>query len=322
MISAPALTMPPDLANGATAPADAPASTAAAHFDFILALEALAASAAEQQAAAAAGAATPEELPDLGDGCETDELDDDADEGSLEFLAGLLNAVAPRPAAAASDAGIAVASASAGAAGSAGAAPDPDVVKDTAGNAGNAGVAGAIAGMLAEQGAAADAAQTVTDSDALPARANELLAPAARPAPATVEQSTITTHVRDPRWAEEFGTRITTLVRGGESRAALQLSPVDLGPVDVTVTVRDSQATIHFGAAQADTRALIEASLPRLREMLAAQGFNLLDASVSQGFTQQGRPEAAGVPRPGIDPLGDAEPVIARHAAGLLDLYA
>src|SRR5690606_14953816 len=106
------------------------------------------------------------------------------------------------------------------------------------------------------------------------------------------------------------------------SQAAIQLTPVDLGPVDVNVTVRDSQATIQFGAANADTRALIEASLPKLREMLAAQGFNLLDASVSQGFTQKDRPQSAGVPRPGIDAVGDAGSVTVRHLNGLLDLYA
>ena len=44
------------------------------------------------------------------------------------------------------------------------------------------------------------------------------------------ERSGIATHVRDPRWAEEFGTRIALMVRGGESSASLQLSPVDLGP--------------------------------------------------------------------------------------------
>ena len=112
------------------------------------------------------------------------------------------------------------------------------------------------------------------------------------------------------------------MVRGGESQASLQLSPVDLGPMDVSVTVKDSQASIHFGAAQAETRALIEASIPRLREMLAAQGFHLLDASVSQGFSrqaQQGQPTGAGVPS--ADPQHEA--VVTRVTpAGLLDLYA
>ncbi len=89
-----------------------------------------------------------------------------------------------------------------------------------------------------------------------------------------------------PRWADDFSARVSLMVRAGESTASLQLTPVDLGPVEVNVTVKDSQATIHFGATQADTRALIEASLPKLRELLASQGFNLMDASVSSGFSR------------------------------------
>ena len=127
-----------------------------------------------------------------------------------------------------------------------------------------------------------DAGQPVEEVTSLSRAAEWVAGP--RHAAAGPERSGIATHVRDPRWAEEFGTRIALMVRGGESSASLQLSPVELGPMDVSVTVRDSQASIHFGAAQAETRALIEASLPRLREMLAAQGFKLADASVSQGF--------------------------------------
>jgi flagellar hook-length control protein FliK len=93
--------------------------------------------------------------------------------------------------------------------------------------------------------------------------------------------------------------------------------------VEVSVTVRDSQATIHFGAAQAETRALLEASIPKLREMLAAQGFNLMDASVSQGFSHQARPDA---PTPSRGGSSAPEPEV-REAAritalGLLDTYA
>jgi hypothetical protein len=46
----------------------------------------------------------------------------------------------------------------------------------------------------------------------------------------------------------DFATRISLMVRGGESQASLQLTPLDLGPMDVNVTVRDGQASIHFGA--------------------------------------------------------------------------
>ena len=127
--------------------------------------------------------------------------------------------------------------------------------------------------------------------------------------------------MRDPRWTDDFATRIALMVRGGESQASLQLSPVDLGPMDVSVTVRDGQASIHFGAAHSETRALIEASLPRLREMLAAQGFNLMDASVSQGFARQPRSETPAATRQSAEPEIETRSAQAVHLAGLLDLY-
>jgi flagellar hook-length control protein FliK len=137
-----------------------------------------------------------------------------------------------------------------------------------------------------------------------------------------VESSTLTTHVRDPRWIDDLGNRLASMVRTGETSASLQLTPADLGPLEVNVSVRDNQATVHFGAANADTRALLEASMPRLREMLAAQGFALMDSSVSHGFARQTRHESAGTPRG--DGIGEAPAVSAQpiHITGLLDLYA
>jgi flagellar hook-length control protein FliK len=112
------------------------------------------------------------------------------------------------------------------------------------------------------------------------------------------------------------------MIRAGESTASLQLTPVDMGPVEVNVTVKDSQASIHFGVSQADTRALIEASLPRLRELLASQGFSLMDASVSSGFSRSQQQELASESRGRGE--ADAVPVVAtvNRQLGLLDLYA
>jgi flagellar hook-length control protein FliK len=135
------------------------------------------------------------------------------------------------------------------------------------------------------------------------------------------EAAPLTTHVRDPRWAEDLGNRLATMVRTGDSSASLQLTPPDLGPLEVNVTVRDNQATVHFGAAQAETRALLEASMPRLREMLASQGFQLMDSSVSHGFARQTRHESAGTPRL-MDSDTSLAPVQAVHIRGLVDLYA
>jgi flagellar hook-length control protein FliK len=150
----------------------------------------------------------------------------------------------------------------------------------------------------------------------------EMFTQSARQAVERVESAPLTTHVRDPRWADELGNRLASMVRTGESSASLQMTPVDLGPLEVNVAVRDNQATVHFGAASAETRALLEASIPRLREMLAAQGFQLMDSSVSHGFARQTRHEASGTPR--VDGIGEAPIASAQttHITGLLDLYA
>jgi flagellar hook-length control protein FliK len=307
MISAlPTPTAPAD-STGGSPPAQGESAAAPAPFDFILALETLAAQAADPEALAA-GTALLEGAGLPGEDESSDPADEDPDEDALEFLAGLLNMEATR--AHAPDVRTSANASSA----------TGSRVDGLAGNGnGNGGGAVLLAGLL-EQGAQGES-ETAADPNVLAgSRAHEL--PAAPPRTPGIEQSTVTTHARDPRWADEFGARVSLLLRAGESRAALQLTPVDLGPVDVNVTVRDSQATIHFGAANAETRALIEASLPKLREMLAAQGFNLLDASVSQGFTQKDQPQSAGVPRPGLEPIGESQAMTVRHLNGLLDLYA
>jgi flagellar hook-length control protein FliK len=299
--SLPKTSTPVDAAAAApTLPESAAASPAP--FDFILALETLAAQSADRQALAA-DAALVECGELLGEEEGFDEIEDEADEDSLEFLAGLITLTAARQ--------------------DAHHARSANLVSAAAGSAspheGAAGAAAVLAGLTEQEGAAAEFESAPESGTTFAARAGELTGPAPRAAAA---EHSVAVHVRDPRWAEDFGTRVSLLVRARESQAAIQLTPVDLGPVDVNVTVRDSQATIHFGAANADTRALIEASLPKLREMLAAQGFNLLDASVSQGFTQNDQPQATGVPRPGTDAMADTEPVTVRHLNGLLDLYA
>ncbi len=154
------------------------------------------------------------------------------------------------------------------------------------------------------------------------ARAAEVLAAGTRAGVATHDKSTLATAARDPRWADELGARVTLMVRARESSASLQMTPADLGPVEVNVTVKDAQATVHFGASQAETRALLEASIPRLREMLAAQGFQLTDSSVSSGFARSQREDAS--PSRGSANEAETSTTEARavRAMGLLDLYA
>ena len=101
----------------------------------------------------------------------------------------------------------------------------------------------------------------------------------ARPDPATM---TVNSPVGSNAWADELGTKITWMAHQGIESASLQLSPEHLGPLQVTISVRDGQASVWFGAAQPDTRTALQQSLPQLRQLFASQGLTLSDAGVSR----------------------------------------
>jgi flagellar hook-length control protein FliK len=311
----------------AAAPA-APAATVAATpqvapgFDAILMLQSLAATAENLDAASFEAGDTADlfSTEDAEDEDEGDEL-----ESSLAFLSALLTATTPRSSAGDMQAGAQAQGGATDEGASALAARNPaaDSAPGFVLNAESTEKSDALLNLAAmppeplETRSAGDAAQNL-------ARAAEMLLQAQRPAAAAAatEQAKLATNVRDPRWADDLGARVSLMVRGGESTASLALTPVDLGPMEVSVTVKDSQATIHFGASHAETRALIEASLPRLRELLAAQGFNLTDASVSSGFSRsQQQPGSQGSGAAGESETATTDARVVR-SIGLLDLYA
>ena len=125
-------------------------------------------------------------------------------------------------------------------------------------------------------------------------------------------------------WREQLGNQVNWLVGRGEQSATLSLSPAHLGPVEVRLAVREGEASVMFGAAQAETRHALEAAMPRLREMLASSGIALTNAGVSQHAPQDPRaftPHRPAGTRQLIEPVESAA-LRGRTAAGLLDIYA
>lgn len=139
---------------------------------------------------------------------------------------------------------------------------------------------------------------------------------------APAAESRLSTPVHDARWADALAHRLVVMARDGESVASLKLVPVDLGPLDIQIRVRDGEASVHFGAAHQETRAVLEASMPRLRELLSAQGLQLTDASVSHQSAGQNRPERSS----SVGAIGavaeDAEVTAKVISTSLLDIYA
>jgi flagellar hook-length control protein FliK len=92
----------------------------------------------------------------------------------------------------------------------------------------------------------------------------------------------LTRPLSHPQWNEDLGERIVWMNSRGISSAEIRMNPEHMGPITVRIDMNQDQATIAFTAQNTVVRDALEASLPKLREMLSAQQVNLADVSVSQ----------------------------------------
>ena len=148
---------------------------------------------------------------------------------------------------------------------------------------------------------------------------------AARPA-AAAPSATLSAPVGSSGWNEQLGTQLTWMVSKGVQNASLQMAPQHLGPVQVSISVHHGQASVWFGAAQAETRQALSQALPQLRAMFASQGLALTDSGVSQNAPRDSRRAA----RPAVNGVGEVGAADGTAAAvsgglagtGLIDTYA
>ncbi len=123
-------------------------------------------------------------------------------------------------------------------------------------------------------------------------------------------------------WSDEIAGRIAWITRDNLQSASIRLSPEHLGPLDVQISVRDGDAVVSFGASQPETRAALEQALPRLRELLAAQGIALTHANVSDHAARQERPPPSRLLAVSGDEVEAIREGTLRLPTGLVDLYA
>ncbi len=97
----------------------------------------------------------------------------------------------------------------------------------------------------------------------------------------------MTKHFSHPEWGKEMGERVVWMHKQEVPSAELRLNPKHLGPISIKIDVAQDQATVAFTAQHAVVKEAIEASLPKLREMLSAQQLNLVDVNVSQNDSGQ-----------------------------------
>lgn len=146
----------------------------------------------------------------------------------------------------------------------------------------------------------------------------------------------VATPVHSPNWSAEVGQRVVWMAKNDVQEAQLSVNPPHLGPIEITLSLKDDNATAHFSSPHAEIRAALEEALPRLREMLAGAGVQLgqsdVGAQSQQAFQQfSDKQKGAGHDQPSFNdehPSLHAQnavnhPVIARamKGNGLVDTF-
>jgi flagellar hook-length control protein FliK len=119
--------------------------------------------------------------------------------------------------------------------------------------------------------------------------------------------------------------RVSLMMDGNLTSAKLQVNPPALGPIEVRIALQGGHAQVWLSSHSAVTRDELEASSPKLREMLGSQGFSQVSVDISQRSFQERLPQSQAyesAPRGDAAVLAQAPLSMSRSASGLLDAYA
>lgn len=132
-----------------------------------------------------------------------------------------------------------------------------------------------------------------------PAPVNHLIAPpVSSPTVAAAPASSLVTappapqlnaQLGSPEWQQALNQQVLMFHRNGQQSAELRLHPQELGALQITLKLDDSQAQLHIASAHGQVRAAVEAAMPQLRHALAESGINLGQSSVGSESMPQGQ---------------------------------
>ncbi len=157
-----------------------------------------------------------------------------------------------------------------------------------------------------------------------PAIGNSAAAPVMAPI-SSIQLDGLTPQQTD--FVDKLATQMQWMGQQKIQRAELELHPAELGRLDITLELEGQSLRAEFGSSHAEVRAAIESQLPRLRDLLAAQGFQLGDAQV--GSQQRESRSTFASTTASVDmsvsdaPTSEPQPVpVRRVSAGRLDEFA
>ena len=105
---------------------------------------------------------------------------------------------------------------------------------------------------------------------------------------ATQGTTAIGVGVGQPGWDQAVGERVLWAVSQRLSTVQVKLNPANLGPLDIQLNLQQDQLSVSLVSQHAPVRELLDQALPRLRELLAESGLNLVDVGVSDQTPDQG----------------------------------
>jgi flagellar hook-length control protein FliK len=185
-----------------------------------------------------------------------------------------------------------------------------------------------MASKALEPGADDSAGPAAPDAPAfvLPTTTATALGRLQEPAPVFSASPTPTPDMGSDSFDDAIGARMSWLADQKIGHAHIKVTPNEMGPVEVRLHLDGDKVNASFSSANADVRQALEQSLPRLREMLGQNGFQLGQADVGQQQqSQSGNRNGGGSDGNGLS-LDDSPPVgipsVVLRQRGLLDAYA
>lgn len=109
-------------------------------------------------------------------------------------------------------------------------------------------------------------------------------------------EPTATPHIGGDDFDDAMSARIGWLADQKIGHATVKVTPHDLGLIEVRLQMDGDKVHATFSSAHADVRHALESSIPRLREMLNDQGFQLGNADVGHQQTAQDGKNGSGNP--------------------------
>ncbi len=93
--------------------------------------------------------------------------------------------------------------------------------------------------------------------------------------------------IRQAGWSQGLASNISWMVKQDISQASINITPAELGPVNIQISTQADQLTVSLVAQQAVTREILDGSIAKLREQFESFGFAKVDVGVSNSEMQQ-----------------------------------